>query len=403
MVLVTAFVAAASVIGLALLSSTALQSAATRNHDLVIQADGLAESGINLGLYWVQNLGDSAKCPSAVADLKVGESVELKDRTVKGVAGAFDVSATRLSYNRYQLAATGKASAPAAAAGTPSAGADGVVRRTLTAQVDANYFGFAISATNLTTSGFTVPQSATIEGDIFSSVPVTIANGAKFSGTVYDAPATSGSGGGGLLGGLVGVVTNTLNAVVATLVPTPTSVNHYWPKYTLDGKEYAAEEITTGSLAAAPVLVNKPDTNPGAVFFHSGTLEVTGNVKINGTLIIKDGGSLRIQGSGNVITQPNGNLPALVVDGDIVFNGANASLEVNGLAYTGGRISRGSSTFTGCALNVNGTLLFGGTSGSLDANVPTRVAYHRVRASVPSLVTTAKPTPTSITVVYWKN
>ena len=381
MMLVTAFVAAASVIGMALLSSTALQAAATRNHDLVIRADALSESGINLGLYWVQNLGDPAKCPAAVADLKAGESTDVKDRTVTGVPGSFDVSVTRLSATRYQLVASGKASPPAGGAGTGAAPGDGGVRRTLTAHVDANYFGSAISATNLAQAGLPIPATATVDGDIFSSVPVTLATGAKVNGMVYDQPASQ----------------------QGTPVPTPAFVNHYWPKYTMDGKEYAAEEITIGALTAFPVLAHNPVTNPGAVFVYSGSLELAGGVKINGTLVLKDGGSLRVLGPGNVVSQPHGNLPALVVDGDIVFNGLNAGLDVHGLTYTGGRVTRGSSTFTGCALNVTGTLLFGGTTGGLDANVPTRIAYHRVRASVPSLVTAAKPSPTSITVVYWKN
>jgi hypothetical protein len=408
MLLVTAFVAVASVIGLALLSSAALQSAATRNQDLLAQSDALAESGINLGLYWVQNLGDTTKCPAAVAALKVGDSpAQLDNQTVKGMAGAFDVSVARVSHTRYQVGARGRA-----AAATPGAAIGGTVQRALAAQVDANYFGYAISATNLTSSGFTIPASATIDGDVVCSVPVTIANGAKVNGTVYDAEvSTSGGGGGGLLGGLLGgvvkVVVNTLNAVVATLVPSPATVNRYGPNryaYVVDGKELKgeAEEITSGSLSATSTWPHDPVKNPASVYFHSGGLTLSGNVKINGTLVLKGSGDLRVIGQGNVISQSVPNLPALVVEGNIAYAGANATLDVLGLAYTGGRVTR-TASYVGCILNVTGALLFGGTTGSLDPAVTTRIAYDRVRASVPSLVTTAEPAPTSITLVYWKN
>src|SRR5438876_848769 len=108
LMLVTAFVGVASVMGLALLSSAALQSAATRNQDLVVQADGLAESGINLGTYWVQNLADASKCPAAVSGLAVGAKTNQNNLTVKNVPGKIKVTVERLSYNRFQITAVGK-------------------------------------------------------------------------------------------------------------------------------------------------------------------------------------------------------------------------------------------------------------------------------------------------------
>jgi hypothetical protein len=413
MVLVTAFIAVASVIGLALLSSASLQAAATRNQDLLAQSDGLAESGVNLGLYWVQNLGDSTKTPTAVANLKVGDpAAVLANQSVKNVPGTFDVTVARLSHTRYQVGARGRATS---ATGT---GAAPTVQRALSAQADANYFGFAISATNLTTSGFTIPGGTTVDGDVFSAVPVTVASGATVNGTIYTAPSSSsssGGSGGGLLGGLLGTVTNvvnavtdTLGAVVATLVPTPSTVNHYSSNnytYVANGKEYAgtAEEITSGTLSATSTWTHDPVKNPASVFYHNGTIELVGNVKINGTLVVQgSGAALKLQNAGNAIAQSVGDLPALVVDGNIIYNGANATLDVQGLTYTGGRVTR-SASYTGLALNVTGALLFGGTSGSLDPTVTTHIVYDRLRASVPSLVTGGKPAPTNISVVYWNN
>ena len=284
------------------------------------------------------------------------------------------------------------------------------VQRALTTQADANYFGFAISATNLTSSGLTIPGGTVVDGDVFSAVPVTIASGGTVNGTVYTAPSSSGSGGGGgllggLLGGVVNLVTDVLGAVVATLVPTPSTVNHYSSNnytYVVNGKEYAgtAEEITSGTLSSTTTWAHDPAKNPANVYYHNGTIELTGNVKINGTLIVQNSGALKLQGTGNAINQAVGDLPALVVDGNIIYNGANATLDVYGLTYTGGRVTR-SASYTGCAFNVTGAFLFGGTTGSFDPTVTTHIVYDRIRASVPSLVTSGKPAPTNVSVVYW--
>jgi hypothetical protein len=69
----------------------------------------------------------------------------------------------------------------------------------------------------------------------------------------------------------------------------------------------------------------------------------------------------------------------------------------------GGKVTR-SGAYTGCKLNITGALLYGGTSNiALDANVAVNVRYDRARASIPSLVTSGTPQPTSVSVVSWKN
>ena len=409
LMLVTAFVAAASVLGLALLSSAALQSAATRNQDLVVQADGLAESGINLGTYWVQNVADTTKVPSNVAALNVGESTTQQNLAIKNTPGKFDVTVSRLSYNRYQVTAQGKST-------TTDTTDNDSAKRPLTAQVDANYYGYAISATNASSGTLAIPATTTIDGDVFSSIPVS--SSGTVNGTVYDAPPSSGGGsgggGGGLLGGLLGgvvnVLTGTLNAVVATLVPTPATANHYG-SYTYNNKTYAA--IALPATITNATYGPDPNTNPLGVFYHKGTLTLAGGAKINGTVVVKDDpggllglgaqpGMLKLAGKGNAIKVTTPNYPALVADSDVSFESSDAALDVTGLAYTGGRVTH-AGTVTNSAFNVVGALLFGGGTPALDGAVRTHLTYDRVRASVPSLVTNATPAPTSVTVVYWKN
>jgi hypothetical protein len=93
----------------------------------------------------------------------------------------------------------------------------------------------------------------------------------------------------------------------------------------------------------------------------------------------------------------------LVADADISFQASNATLDLNGLTYIGGKVTR-SGPYTGTKLNITGGLLYGGTSTiSLDSNVAVKITYDRTKASIPSLVSGGNPQPTSVTVVSWKN
>src|SRR5258705_1476248 len=73
LLMVMAVVAIATVMGMAILASNTLQAEASANQDHAWQADAMAESGVNLGLYYLQNLGDSdpTKCPAGVSSLGV--------------------------------------------------------------------------------------------------------------------------------------------------------------------------------------------------------------------------------------------------------------------------------------------------------------------------------------------
>jgi hypothetical protein len=393
LMMVWAVVLVAAVMGMALLSSNTLQVQASNNQDQVLQADALAESGINLALYWLQNITDGNKCPGSVSSLGVGNKSDKNDNNLgNGVPGTFDISITRLSHNRYQVTSTGRARAA-------SGGSSNAVQRTLTAQADLNYFGYAWSVTNMTSGSLTIPSNTTILGDVFASVPVT--NNGNVTGSVY-APTSGGGGGGGLLGGLLGGVLNLVNDVVATLLPSPSTVNKY-PSYSYNGRTYNATQISSLFPISNVTYNPDPNTNPAGVFYHSGSLTLAGNVHINGSLVLTNGGSLQVQNTNNSITQNLPNFPALVAEGDITFTGSNAAIDINGLTYIGGRTSR-SLGWTGCVLNITGTLLAGGTTTSLDSGVTTTIKYDRVKSNVPSLVTGGdKPAPTSLTVVYWKN
>src|SRR4051812_40414087 len=231
LMMVMAVVAVATVMGMAILSSNTLQAEASTNQDQAWQADAMAESGINLGLYWLQNLGDSdaSKCPAQVNALPNPSITPYTRSNVSlgaASAGTFDVSVGRTSKYRYTVDATGH-----------SNGSGGVARK-MAATVDVNYYGYALIATNPTTGSLTIPANTTVYGDIYSSIPVV--NNGTILGTVY-ASAVSGSGsGGGLLGALLSIVAGLLS-------PSTSDINHYL-NYTYNGRPGTAELILTGTL-----------------------------------------------------------------------------------------------------------------------------------------------------------
>jgi len=368
----------ASVMGMAILSSNSLQAEASSSQDQVVQADALAESGINLVMYYLQNLNDNTKCPAGLSGLAVGPSTYTQTAVSLGstVSGTFNLSVTHPSINRYQIISTGKSS---------SSG----VQRSLTVTTDVNYFAYGLSVPNISSgTNWTIPASVSIVGDLFSSG--SIVNNGSVSGSIYSV-STSGSGNTGLIQSL-------LNVVSATLVPTTAAVNHY-TTYTYNGGTYTAGVLV---LPQSNVTLGPTALNPAGVYVAATTLDITGNVKVNGTLVCSTGATLRIAGTGNTIT-PVAGFPALVVDGNLSFKAVNATLDINGLTYLGGVINRTSGQ-AGCKLNITGGLLFASNSPALDSGVTTSIKFDRTKTAVTTLTSGAtKPAPANISIVSWKN
>lgn len=378
--MVTAVVAVASVMGMAILSSNALQAEASSSQDQVAQADALAESGVNLVMYYLQNLNDSTKCPAGLSSMNVNGPAYTQTGVSLGssVKGTIDLQVSRTATNRYAITSTGKSTATAAG-----------VSRKLTVTTDVNYFAYGISAPNISSGSLTIPAATSIIGDLYASAA--IVNNGSISGSVF-ATSTSGSGNTGLIQTL-------LNVVTATLVPTVANVNHY-VTYTYNGGTYTAGVLL---LPQSNVTLGPSPLNPAGVYVAATTLDITGNVKINGTLVCSTGATLRVQGTGNSIT-PVAGFPALVVDGNLTLKGNNAAIDISGLTYLGGTINRSASP-TGCKVNITGSLLLAGTSApTLDAAVAIQISYDRTKSSVTTLSTAAaKPAPASVSIVSWKN
>jgi hypothetical protein len=376
LMMVTAVVAVAAVLGLAILTSNTLQVQASASQDRVVQADALAESAVNVGLYYLQNLNDATKCPMPALTVNGSAYTETNKSVGASVAGTYDLSVTRIAANQYRIVGTGKATTDS-----------GTVQRTLTAVANVNYYTYGASVTNVPAANtWTIPANTAINGDVYASCQVI--NNGTVTGTIY---TTSGGG-----TGVTGAIKSITAAIGVPVVPSTLTVNHY-TTYTYNGMIYTAGTLLLPP--AAGTTLNPTPTNPAGVYVYVGTLDLNGNVTVNGTLVVR--GTLRAKSSGNVIN-PQSGFPAAVIDGNISFNANNSVLAANGLTYLGGVVNR-TLGWTGCSLGVNGGLLLAGPAPTIDSNVVVQVNFDNKKTAVSTLADPTKTAPASVTIVSWKN
>ncbi len=369
-------VGSASVMSLAVLSSNILQASASAGEGSVLQADAMAESGINRALYYLQNIDSTTKCPATVAS--GGTYTENGTTLGSSVPGSFNLQVKGTGTNRWKIDSTGSVTTTR-----------GTITRKLSTTIDVNYFGYAVA---LGSSGATsIPASVTVTGDVYA--PGAVTNAGALGGTLYSSSATN-SGSGSTR------ASKSSSGVTVTPVPALASANHYGMAYTYNGKAGLATALvltTLSNVTYGPTLAN-----PAGIYTAIGNLTLNGNAKINGVLVI-NGGQLIVKNTGNSITAPTG-LAAVISDGDLVFKADSATLDVSGLVWVATKISRNATTGAGCRLAVTGAFISPSAS-PFDSGVPTTIIYDKAKASVPGiwLGLTRPPAPTNLTVVGWTN
>lgn len=377
MMMVMAFVAVASVMGMSILSMTSLQSMAASGQAQSLQADALADSGINLGLYYLQNISDPSKCPLA---LTLGGTSYSASRLSLGAAvpGTFDLAITRTGQSTYRISSTGNATS--ATRGT-------TVKKRILATVNVNYYGYGMSLASSSGATVTIPSNLSIDGNVYVNAPVV--NNGSVSGTLY-ATSVTGTGSAG---------TVSLNSMASGYTPVPqvSSVNHY-STYTYNGRNYQATILGTSYLR--DVTLGPTAGNPAGVYISTTALQLDENVNINGTLVVT-AGLLHVKRGTTTVT-PAADFPGLVVDGTLSFQRDGARLIVNGLTWIGGRIDVNGHAET--QLSVTGTLLMPLAAGAIDSQANVAVTYDRSRASISNLASSMfMPPPSSVTLMDWKD
>jgi len=335
LILVLITIAFATVMGLALLSSASLQANITSNAVQADQARYLADSGLNLGVYYLLHPDKSPKAPSdrywtGGTGISLGASV----------SGTVDVTATPGDpANPYPPQFTLRTTASAL---TPSGR---TTIHTGSAVVNIGYV-FDMPAAAAFNTNITCPAGVRFNGDVISNGSIQLQSGDLITGNVTAAMFSGGT------------VNGTLSLVPAGSLEVPSSTNisfsAYTPTYRYNGTTYNAALLSGGTWSARTLSAD-PVTNPGGIFYTTSDVVLSGNCTINGTLIVR-GGRLRYANGNSSITPVSG-FPALMVDKDIQVIGASAVLTVNGLVWTKQGISQMSSPNTGSMLTINGALI----------------------------------------------
>ena len=401
MLLVLGVVVIASVLGYAMLSSAAITKQANANVAVTASAQGIAESGVNLALYYLQNPGKSPTYPATpAADYNRsyywqgtnGQFVDIGSPAI----GSVKVAVTRVLVNnrpRYQVVAYGR-----------TAGSTLERKAEATLLVNAEY---RVDHAAMFTNDVTLPGNTRIgtagmnNGDVYSNGALVIRTGGIVYGQGTRRKITSTP---------VQPSASPLPAwapapAVPKIVPTFDEVRSYSKYEFPKGTEYNATVLTGVTSLASGAKLEPTSGNPAGVYIvpgnftmHSGS-EVVGTLIVQGTLTFAGalvGGETRIRSA-----QPG--FPAVIVKDNMIFGsplGIAPVARIQGLTYVGGKVDG-----TGLlpTLDVRGALLAGGATPTF-ISLPLSylvVNYDKSLATVPDF-SPVGATPISVRVLEWQ-
>jgi Tfp pilus assembly protein PilX len=370
LVLVVVVMAAAAIMGFALLSSASIQADASRNSVSSFSADGLAESGSTLAEYYLMNPDKAATSAmstnGSTTFYNPGSSVPsmnpVNGATLSKIAVSLSSRAGTLSAYGIDVTAN-------------SGSLSTSLTRTMhsNVQLQSRYLVKYAMASN---DAFTVPMSG-----------VTVSIGGN---------VRSDNGIGGLLSAILGSVIIPQNTAKPTYpaaaVPSYSQLDicKSLPAYpTTTGTGTA--QLVSGSISSFPAANG---TNPDAVYYSNGSLTLA-NGTFNGTLIVKSGSNLNINGNAVFINSKKTGQPALVVGKDLVFTGVllnTRALTVNGLCWLGGNMTS-SGVATADQFTVNGALMWGGSNPKIDTTGLLTTSYVHVNWPTSANDTQTKDSP----------
>jgi hypothetical protein len=332
MVLVLIVVAIATMMGWAVIASSGVGTKVAVAAETQLQRKYLAESGLQLAMYYLQNPEQSPVGVVYGAWGNVhypGESgVSLGD-----MPGTLDVTVTNTANGVFQITSVGTLEGD-----TQTASAIVHLEKYKTFSQAANFVG-----------DITLGSNISITGGLLA-VGSVVTNTATIVGDVLSGGNNSGSGNGNS------------NLPEGTLTRYPVSMTHYLPSYYVNGKRFTARRISGTTVLASLLdldLVNNPhnvwytDQN---VTFHLVTI-------LNGTVITTNGKNITV--AGTLTVNPQASLPALVSDNDLVISGNSRTVTLNGPTYIKNQI-RGTGTTTLSKVNINGVLVSAASSSLLN-------------------------------------
>jgi hypothetical protein len=385
LLLVLVLMTVASIMAYALLGNATIEERVASNISGGVQADALAESGVELAMYYLQYPSHTPSLAAQSGSFPPywtgGTGI-----TFKNLNGSATVSLTPYGTAGNQWTVASK--------GTAATAGGGSISKSLSAIVQVNYT-------------FIVNQAITTN----------TALGLSQNGKVMTVNATSGSSVAGIQ--TYGAVTLGASSTVSgSISATSVSGTGSWNHSPLTGPSYGmAPPISSiSNYALATGTGDQPQaisgsltqilltqqvnalTNPLNLLYNLTNGANQSLTTLNAGYVYVPNGSVTINGTVNIGPPPAG-CPALVV-GQQIFLSAGAKLNVTGLVYAGGGIAAGGSATSSMA--VTGALLMN------TANVPTTylgklsVDFNSADASVPNFTTwTPAETPASVKIVTW--
>ena len=138
-------------------------------------------------------------------------------------------------------------------------------------------------------------------------------------------------------------------------------------------------QLVSGSITSFPSALA---SNPDSVYYANGSLTISGAGTYNGTLVVKSPNILIISATSVTINSKKTGQPALVVGGNLVFNGgillSTRALTVNGLAWLGGNMQAQGGVLPTSQFTVNGALMWGGSNPRIDTSSILGASYVHV-------------------------
>ncbi|MEA2733725.1 MAG: hypothetical protein QOE14_176, partial [Humisphaera sp.] len=286
--MVIAVIAIAAVLGYVMLSTASLQNRAGSNQSKLVSADYLAESGLNIAMYYLQH---PEQAPATNADgywAGMNTNYTLPNGSpstlIVSVTQALDTStapstSVPWTYEVVSSASVGSSDDPSRRV-TRTTGARIFVRRE---------YGMRPGAV-LANNNITFVGPITANGDVYGSKNMALKNGPSgtpvVNGAGYSMTQTTGAGYLFPRDLYHGIVNSSAGTPIA---PRNADVNLY-KTYTVDDKPYSADildALTSLLNGLLGLLTRQPSANnPGGVMFKEGTFTLSDNVTINGTLVV---------------------------------------------------------------------------------------------------------------------
>ena len=380
MMMVVAVLAVATIMGFVMLSSATLQNRAGANQSKLVDAEYLAESGINIAMYYIQypdrapSLNADGYWPGTGGELDMGDGAKLTIGVTRDPVDdcGFEVT-TSVSIGEAQDTRISR-----------NAGARLYLRKR-----------FDVTRAAAFNTDTQISAGTTIGGDVYTSknlalktgVPLPVINGRGYCktasvGSLFTAP----------LGGF-----RTASPPLPG-APTLAAIDLY-QDYKYGQQRYNCSTISSGTLSNETTL-GPTEINPAGVYYADHTLQIDSNVTINGTLVVL--GGVNVRGS-NIVINPKPGFPALIVTGILDIDRTLKGLTVNGTCYVGQQI-RGSGT-TPISTNLSTFTVNGGLLVGLETGAPFPTTGYNIKTSVIFDAAKVSPlalkVPSGVSVLRW--